>query len=350
MLCPGGQLVDRAAELRRADLRPEAVHSRAVALGVAVVVLGRGGQQVEAFHGSEYLTWRPADGLLRHHPDLLRQRRAPPRARVHDDRRRHPRPPHAPARRGRLLPHRHRRARRAGRPGGRARGRDAQGARRPQRRPLPGPDAAHQREHRLLHPHLRPAPRQAGPGGHAAHLRQRPRLQGHVRGLVLPPLRGLQDRRRDRAGEHLPDPPHPARPRARGELVLPPLVLPGAARAALRRAVRLRAPARALQRGALVHRRRPAGRLPLPRQARLGRARPVGSRARLLRLVRRAPQLLHGALLRPRRAATRPTSSGPPTSTSSARTSSSSTRSSGRRCCSPPASRCPSTSSSTASC
>ena len=170
-----------------------------------------------------------------------------------------------------------------------------------QRRPLPGPDAAHQREHRLLHPHLRPAPRQAGPGGHAAHLRQRPRLQGHVRGLVLPPLRGLQDRRRDRPGQHLPDPPHPARPRARGELVLPPLHLPGAARAALRRAVRLRAPEGPLQRGALVHRRRAAGRLPLPRQAQLGRARPVGSRARLLRLVRRAPELLHGALLRPRR-------------------------------------------------
>ena len=160
-----------------------------------------------------------------------------------------------------LLPHRHRRARRAGRPGGRARGRQPEGARRPQRRPLPGPDAAHQRQHRLLHPHLRPAPRQAGPGGHAAHLRQRPRLQGHVRGLVLPPLRGLQDRRRDRAGQHLPDPPHPARPRARGELVLPPLLLPGAARAALRRPVGLRAPEGALQRGALVHRRRAAGRL-----------------------------------------------------------------------------------------
>ena len=109
-------------------------------------------------------------------------------------------------------------------------------------------------------------------------------------------------------------------------------------------------PQRALQRGALVHRRRAAGRLPLPRQAQLGRARPVGSRARLLRLVRRAPELLHRALLRPRRQRRDRARSGPPTSTSSARTSSSSTRSSGRRCCSPPASRCPSTSSSTASC
>ena len=242
-----------------------------------------------------------ADGLLRHHADLLRQRGAAPRPRVHDDRHRHPRPPHAPARRGGVLPHRHRRARRAGRPAGRARGRLAEGARRPQRAALPGPDAAHQRLQRLLHPHLRPAPPQARPGGHAAHLRQRPRLQGPVRGLVLPPLRRLQDGRRDRPGQHLPDPPHPARLGERGELVLPPLDLPGAARAALRRPVGLRAPARALQRGALVHRRRAAGRLAQPREAQLGRAGPVGSRARLLRLVRRAAQLLHGALLRPRR-------------------------------------------------
>ena len=52
--------------------------------------------------------------LLHHHPHLLRQRPAPPGPRVHDDRRRRARPAHAPARRGRLLPHRHRRARRAG--------------------------------------------------------------------------------------------------------------------------------------------------------------------------------------------------------------------------------------------
>ena len=53
--------------------------------------------------------------LLRHHPDLLRQRRAAPRPRLLDDGGRRPRPAHAPARRGRLLPHRHRRARRADR-------------------------------------------------------------------------------------------------------------------------------------------------------------------------------------------------------------------------------------------
>ena len=111
---------------------------------------------------------------------------------------RHPRPPPSPARRGRVLPHRHRRARRAGRAGGRARGGHAAGARRPQRAALQGPAAAHQRLQRLLHPHHRPAPQGARPGGHAARPRQRPRLQGHVRGLVLPALRGLQDGGRDR--------------------------------------------------------------------------------------------------------------------------------------------------------
>ena len=44
-----------------------------------------------------------------------------------------------------------------------------------------------------------PRHKRARPGGHAAHPRQRPRLQGHLRGLVLPALRGLQDRERDRA-------------------------------------------------------------------------------------------------------------------------------------------------------
>ena len=44
-----------------------------------------------------------------------------------------------------------------------------------------------------------PRHKRARPGGHAAHPRQRARLQGHVRGLVLPALRGLQDRERGRA-------------------------------------------------------------------------------------------------------------------------------------------------------
>ena len=59
------------------------------------------------------------DAVLRHDADLLRERRAPSRARLHDDRRRRARAAHAPARRGRLLPHGHGRARRAGGAGGR---------------------------------------------------------------------------------------------------------------------------------------------------------------------------------------------------------------------------------------
>ena len=76
--------------------------------------------------------------------------------------------------------------------------------------------------------------------------------------------------------------------------------VPGAPRGALRRAARLRHPARPLQRGAVVHQERPAGHLALARPADVGRPGPVGHEPRLLRLVRRAPELLHGARLRPR--------------------------------------------------
>ena len=56
--------------------------------------------------------------VLRHHADLLRERRASSGPRLHDHRRRRSGASHAPARRGRLLSHGDRRARRAGRPGG----------------------------------------------------------------------------------------------------------------------------------------------------------------------------------------------------------------------------------------
>ena len=65
----------------------------------------------------------------------------------------------------------------------------------------------------------------------------------------------------------------------RGELVLPAVRVPGAARAAVRRAARLRDAAAPLQRGALVHRLGPPGRLAVARPAEVGRAGPVGSRA-----------------------------------------------------------------------
>ena len=107
-------------------------------------------------------------------------------------------------------------------------------------------------------------------------------------------------------GQHLPDPQDPARPRAGGELVLPALRLPGAARAALRRAARTScAPRHALQRGA--RRSSPAA----STTSRLSRAKltwgvdgPVGPGPRLLRLVRRAAELLHGARASPATART----------------------------------------------
>ena len=108
--------------------------------------------------------------------------------------------------------------------------------------------------------------------------------------------------------------------------------VPEAARGPVRPTPRLRRPPRPLQRGPRVHRPGPAGRLADPRQAQLGRPRPLGRQPGLLRLVRRAPQLLHGALLRrPGRGPDRHASGRRPT-TSSARTSSSSTRSTGPPC------------------
>ena len=159
-----------------------------------------------------------------------------------------------------------------------------------------------ERHERLLHPHVRPAPRAARAGDPPARPRQRARLQGHLRGLVLPPLRGLQVRPGGGRGPHLPDPQDPARPRARGQLVLPPLDLPARSSRSSRGRLRLRPPA-----PASATRRAPSS----PRACRtsaLTRARlkwgievPVGPRPGLLRLVRRAPQLRHRARLRARR-------------------------------------------------
>ena len=127
-------------------------------------------------------------------PDLLRQRRASSGARLYDDRRRRARSAHAPARRGRLLPHGHRRARRAGRPGGREARHHPARAGRPERGALQGARGAAQRHQRLLHPHHRPRAHGEGRRGGPADPRQRPRLRRHLRGLLLPALRRLQDR------------------------------------------------------------------------------------------------------------------------------------------------------------
>ncbi len=79
---------------------------------------------------------------------------------------------------------------------------DAEGARRPQRPPLPGADAAINASTTL--DRTSDPPRRARAGGDAAHPRQRTRVQGPVRGLVLPALRGLQDGGRDRPDQTCP--------------------------------------------------------------------------------------------------------------------------------------------------
>ena len=254
------------------------------------------GRQPQAVPGARVAS--DSDAVLRDDSHLLRERRAPSRPRLHDDRRRRARASHAPARRGRLLPHGHGRARRAGRAGGREARHHAARARRCQRRALQGARGHAQRHERLLHPHDRPGAHGQGRRSRTADLRQRARLRRALRGLVLPTLRRLQDRVRARGRQPLPDPQDRARDRTGGQLVLSAVHLPGAARAPVRRPPGLRHAAEPLQRGARIHQERAARLVSEPPAAQVGRAGAVGSDAGHLRLDRRAPQLLHGALLR----------------------------------------------------
>ena len=154
---------------------------------------------------------------------------------------------------------------------------------------------------RSVHPHDRCGPRgRIGRDG-SARAGQRRRLRGRLLRMVLHRLQRVQDRSAARR-RALPRPPHPRAAVAGGvELLLPPLGLPGASRAALRRQpVVLRAGALP-QRGARLAARgiarlqrqplRPAVGHPVPRR----RAPPD------LRLVRRAHELPHRRRLPERR-------------------------------------------------
>ena len=109
---------------------------------------------------------------------------------------------------------------------------------------------------RPLHPDDRSGPRPGGPGDGPPGVRERRHLPRDVRGLVLPE-RGVpqRDRRPGDGPRHdLPEPPRRAAPVAdRAELVLPPVGLPGAARAPLRRAPGLRPAGLPAQRDARLH-------------------------------------------------------------------------------------------------
>ena len=288
-------------------------------------------------------------GLLHHDADLLRQRDAPYRARVHDDRGRHHRPPSASARGGHVLPHRHGRAWVEHPPGRGGVGPRSPGVRRPERGRLPGDDPQGQRLQRLLHPDDRPTPRRARPGVPPADLRTRRHLRGGLLGPLLPPLRGLLHRGRARR-RALPAARHPAGVRRGEELLLPALRVRRAAAAPLRRAARHRPARLPLQRGEEIRRAGPRRHQRQPGLPALGRTGPVGHEPGRLRLGRRPHQLLE-------RSRIRAGGRGPPAAllarghgTSWRRTSSSSTASSGLRSCSRRGSRSRSSCSSTATC
>ena len=122
-------------------------------------------------------------GFLPHDADLLRQRCAAHRARLHDGGRRRPDPVAPPARRAGPVPDRHRRARRED-PAQRraARHRPAAVVRPPGRdawQPGLGDD---RRRQRRLHPDHRAAAHGAGAGVPAAAVRRRRDLRGRLRG------------------------------------------------------------------------------------------------------------------------------------------------------------------------
>ena len=185
----------------------------------------------------------------------------------------------------------------------RAAGDRAAGAGRSQQRALRGADATARDLQRLLHPHDRREHKRARAGGAPARPRPRLHLQGNLRGLVLPALRRLQGRERDPRRQPLPDPRDRADARAArrtGSSGCRP------SRSALERAATPSGPTSSCPRTRFNEARAFIGSgledVSLTRaQPALGGRGPVGPEPRLLRLVRRAAQLLHGARLRARR-------------------------------------------------
>ena len=204
------------------------------------------------------------DAVLRDHADLLRERRAPSRARLHDDRRRRARAAHASARRGRLLPHRHGRARRAGRPGGRAarasrRASSATGTRSASRSSPPRVNATNDFFIRTTDPeHM----------AKVAEVVQRIYDNGHVyagtyEGWYCPRCADFKTDAEVEDGNRCPIHKIVLEREKEDNWFFRHVHVPGAAREALRRAPGLRHAAEPLQRGALVHQGRPARRLAL---------------------------------------------------------------------------------------
>ena len=244
--------------------------------------------------------------VLRHHAHLLRQRRAPHRPRLHHGHRRRPGPLAPAAGRRRVLPHRHRRARAEGAAGRRSQRSDPPGAGRPDQRPVPGGVGGARHRLRRFHPHLRASPPPGHVGLDAGRLRQRLDRAAPLRGPVLRLLRGLLHRVRAARRHPVPDPRHPGRVAVGGELLLQAVPVHRPAARVVRRQSGCRDSRGQAQRGDRLDQGRSARHLHLAYLDHLGRAGSLGSRPRLLRLVRRPHQLRHRHRLR------RPTPNGSP--------------------------------------
>ena len=123
-----------------------------------------------------------------------------------------------------------------------------------------------ERHQRLLHPHHRPRAHGEGRRGRAADPRQRPRLRGQLRGLLLPPLRRLQDRGRARAratAARSTRSSSSSRRRTTGSSGCPPSR--SRSSGCTPTSPDFVTPAEPLQRGARVHQERTPGRVAQPR-------------------------------------------------------------------------------------
>ena len=171
--------------------------------------------------------------LLHHHSHLLRERRAAPRPRLHDRGRRRAGAPSPPARRGRLLPDRHGRARHQGRAGGGGARAHAAAARGPAGAALPRACRGARRLQRLLHPHHRPGARGVRAGLRGEAQGRRRHREAQLRRPLLHRLRGLLVRARPHRRGPVPGPRHQAGLAGGGELLLPAEQVPGQARRVL---------------------------------------------------------------------------------------------------------------------
>ena len=262
------------------------------------------------------VSWPGGPAVLRDDADLLRQRRAAHRARVHDGRGRRAGPVAAALGRRRRLPHRHRRARAEDPAGGRGARRHPAGVGRPDERAVPRDLEAARHHERRLHPHDRAAPLR---GGRSEFL-QRVYDNGYIE---LDTYEGLycvaceayytEDELVERATARSTTGPSSASPRrttssssraSRTALLEHYAAHPDAVQ-----------PESRAQRGARLHQAGPARLLDEPHVDHVGHPAAVGRAPRHLRVVRRAVQLLHrGRLRRPTARAS--TATGRPTTTS----------------------------------